>query len=64
MSDEAKLPVISWNDLSPTVREWLRATAAAEGKALVQVLAEVLEAQARREDSGLPLEAEGKSEAV
>jgi hypothetical protein len=64
MSDEATLPVISWNDLSPAAREWLRQTAATEGKALLQVLAEVLEAQARREGSGLPFEAEGENEAV
>jgi len=64
MSDEARLPVISWNDLSPTAREWLRRTAAAEGKALLQVLAEVLEAQAEREGSGLSLDADGKNKAV
>jgi len=64
MSDEARLPVISWNDLSPTAREWLRRTAAAEGKALLQVLAEVLEAQAEREGSGLSLDADGKKKAV
>jgi len=64
MSDEARLPVISWNDLSPAAREWLRRTAAAEGKALLQVLAEVLEAQALREGSGLSFEADGKNEAV
>lgn len=64
MSDEATLPVISWNDLSPVTREWLRATAAAEGKALLQVMAEVLEAEAKREGSALPPNAECKSEAV
>ena len=64
MSDEARLPVITWNDLSPATREWLRRTASAEGKPLEQVLAEVLEAQARREGSALPREADGKNEAV
>ena len=63
MSDEAALPVISWNDLSPAARTWLQATAAAEGKALLQVLAEVLEAQAGREGSGVPPDIEGKHEA-
>jgi len=64
MSDEARLPVISWNDLSPAAREWLQRTAAAEGKALLQVLAEVLEAQAGREGAGLSFDADGKNEAV
>jgi hypothetical protein len=63
MSDETRLPVISWNDLSPAAREWLRRTAAAEGKPLLQVLAEVLEAQARREGSILPSDADEKNEA-
>ncbi|HEY8962557.1 MAG TPA: hypothetical protein VIM57_10160 [Luteolibacter sp.] len=50
--------------MSPAVREWLRETAAAEGKPLLQVLAEVLESQARRERLRLPPDAEGKNEAV
>jgi len=64
MSDEARLPVISWNDLSPAAREWLRRTASAEGKPLERVLAEVLEAQARREGSAPPCDADGKNDAV
>jgi hypothetical protein len=62
--DEARLPVISWNDLSPAARDWLRETATAEDKPLLQVLAEVLEAQARSERSCSSSEAKGKSEAV
>lgn len=64
MSDEARLLVISWNDLSPAAREWLRETAAAQGKALLQVLAEVLEAQARREAPGVSREVDGRNDAV
>jgi hypothetical protein len=64
MSDEARLPVISWNDLSPAAREWLRETATAENKPLLQVLAEVLETQARGERSRPSSDAKGKSEAV
>ncbi len=62
--DEARLPVISWNDLSPAAREWVREMAVAENKPLLQVLAEVLEAQARSERSRSSSEAKGKSEAV
>jgi hypothetical protein len=52
MSDEGMLPVVSWNDLSPVAREWVRARATAEGKVWSQVLAEVLEEQARRDHPG------------
>jgi hypothetical protein len=62
--DEARLPVISWNDLSPAAREWLREMAAAENKPLLQVLAEVLEVQARGQRPGLSLHAEEQNEAV
>jgi len=62
--DEARLPVISWNDLSPAAREWVRETATAENKPLLQVLAEVLEAQARGARLRPSSKIEGKNEAV